>query len=363
MTAKPDLEALTSLRGIAAWFVVLYHVRLACVTIMPAPALALFAKGYLAVDFFFLLSGFVIWLSYRDRIAEGGKAAIPRYLARRFARIYPLHAVILTGAVGFALLLRAIGRANPAEYPFAELPLHYLLIQNWGFTDALAWNDPAWSISTEFAAYLLFPVIALATDWRRLSTPILLAAVSALILLLHGLFGLMAAPILDHAIPRTGLLRCLVQFSIGTILCALWMRWREKPALPALLSALAALLFAALALCADLPETLGAPAAFAAALLAAALTAQARANPLNIPALRYLGDISYATYLAHFLLFVLFKILFVGDDGQLGAATLVGFLLLTFAVSAALYHLIERPAQRLLNARFDALFARRAGAA
>jgi peptidoglycan/LPS O-acetylase OafA/YrhL len=357
VNAKPDLEALTSLRGIAAWFVVLYHVRLASVPVLSPLAIDIFAKGYLAVDFFFLLSGFVIWLSYRSRIAENGKTAIPHYLARRFARIYPLHFVILTGAVAFALLLKATGRANPAEYPFAELPLHYLLIQNWGFTDALSWNDPAWSISTEFAAYLLFPVIALATDWRRISTPALLALIAALILLLHGLFGVMGAPILDSAIPRTGLVRCLIQFSIGTIVCALWMRWREKPALPAALSALAAIFFVGFALGVDIPETLAVPAAFAAILLTVALTAEAKANPLNARLLRYLGDISYATDLAHFLLFILFKILFVGDDGQLSAALLIGFLLLTFAVSAALYHLIERPAQRLLNARFDAIFA------
>ena len=66
-----ELRALTSVRGIAAWFVVLYHIRLSIAGLSP-DWVAVFAKGYLAVDFFFLLSGFVIWLTWSDRLRAGG---------------------------------------------------------------------------------------------------------------------------------------------------------------------------------------------------------------------------------------------------------------------------------------------------
>ena len=362
MTGKPDLTALTSLRGIAAWYVVLYHIRLTTAEILPPEALAIFSKGYLAVDFFFLLSGFVIWLSYRDRISENGFAAIPGFLARRFSRIYPLHFVILCAAIAFALLLVGTGRANPQEFPFQELPLHLLLIQNWGFTTELSWNDPAWSISTETAAYLLFPVIALAIDWRTLSTPALLMLIALLTLALHGFFLAMGAPLLGQNIPQTGLVRCLILFTIGTVLCALWLRWKDHPAKPALFAIAATVTVGGLALLGIAPETIAVPLAFSGLLLAAALTATLPRNPLSAAPLHYLGEISYATYLAHFLLFVLFKILFVDEGGQLGWAGLAGFLALTLIASIALYHAIERPAQRILNERFDLLFARKAPA-
>lgn len=363
MTAKPDLAALTALRGIAAWYVVFYHVRTSSADLLPPVVLQIFAKGYLAVDFFFLLSGFVIWLSYRDRIAENGIGAIPRFLARRFARIYPLHFVILCGAILFALLLAATGRSSPEAYPWHELPLHLLLIQNWGFTTELSWNDPAWSISVETAAYLMFPLIALGTDWRAVSTPILLALIGLLAMALHGFFLAMDAPILDSAITQTGLLRCLIQFMIGTILCALWLRWRDRPARMATLALGVTATIGALALAGYMPETLAVPLAFSGILLAGALTANMAGNPLAARPLHYLGEISYATYLSHFLLFILFKLLFVNETGQIGAAALTGFLILVLVVSIALYHGIERPAQRYLNRHFDERLTRKASAA
>jgi peptidoglycan/LPS O-acetylase OafA/YrhL len=85
---KHELRTLTSLRGIAAWFVVLYHIRLSIAGLAPG-AVAFFAKGYLAVDFFFLLSGFVIWLSWGDRLRKERWRAVPGFLHKRLARIWP----------------------------------------------------------------------------------------------------------------------------------------------------------------------------------------------------------------------------------------------------------------------------------
>ncbi|QLC20961.1 acyltransferase [Parasphingopyxis sp. CP4] len=359
MKDRVNLGALTALRGIAAWYVVLYHVRLSSSDLFPESIVAIFSKGYLAVDFFFLLSGFVIWLSYRDRLSENGVAAIPHFLARRFARIYPLHFVILCGAVVFALLHIAVDRSSPEAFPLHELPLHFLLVQNWGFTDALSWNDPAWSISTEMAAYLLFPIIALGTDWRAVSTPILLALIASLALALHIFFVTMDAPLLGTNIPQTGLMRCLVQFTMGTLLCALWLRWRDNAGRMAIVAITGAAIAVGLVLSGSVPETLVVPLALASLLLAAALTAERRYNPLSSRPLIYLGEISYATYLCHFLLFDAFKIPFVDDSGQITMIALGGFLALTLIASMLLYHLVERPAQSALNERFDQLLKRK----
>ena len=345
MMDRHELRALTSVRGIAAWMVVLYHIRLS-IAGLPPPWLHFFAKGYLAVDFFFLLSGFVIWLSWGARLREGGWREVPAFLQKRVARIWPLHLVVLGGAVALAVLLALTGRANPAEYPFGELPLHVFLLQNWGFTDRLAWNDPAWSISCELAAYLAFPLLVRAVDWRALPSWLVVSAAAAFLLLLAAVMA--GQPTLGKDIAHFGLVRCLTEFAAGSAICALWLRWKSVPSLPAML----AFGFSAVAFVgwlAGAPETLAIPFAFAAMLLGLALTSGLRGNPLDSAPLHYLGEISYATYLSHFMLFVVFKLVFV-DDAHAVPPTLIGlFLAIVLGCSIALYHLIERPAQRWVN--------------
>jgi len=347
---KADLPALTGLRGVAAWFVVLYHIRLSAGAQVPPEALASFSKGYLAVDLFFMLSGFVLWLNYADRLRAEGLAAAPLFLARRLARIWPLHLFILAGAIAFAGLLQALGKINPETYPWAELPLHILLVQNWGFTSTLTWNVPAWSISCEWAAYLLFPFLVLAIDWRKVGAFATAAAILLLAFLLGALMESGGASTLGADVPRFGLLRALCEFAIGTAVCGLWLRWREGPVRPASISALLSLALTAAWLASLLSETVAVPLAFAALLLALALTAASGRNPLGWRPVHYLGRISYATYLVHYLLFILFKILFVDDAANVPLPLLGLFLALTFAASAALHHLVELPAQRWANA-------------
>ncbi|RYD20823.1 MAG: acyltransferase [Lysobacteraceae bacterium] len=336
------MRALTGVRGIAAWFVVFYHIRLS-IAGLPLPVRDVFAKGYLAVDFFFLLSGFVIWLTWSDRIRTGGAASIPSFLQKRIARIWPLHLVTLGGAVALALLLRATGRSDP-QFVFSELPLHILLLQNWGFTHHLAWNDPAWSISAELGAYLLFPVLVMAVDWRRMPTLALLGTAGGLLV---GLHLAMRAPTLGTDIPRYGLLRCLVEFTTGSIVCALWSRWRSASRAP-VCAALVAVLVAG-GWIAGAPETLVVPALFAAVLLVLALTAGRTANPFELRWMHYFGEISYATYLSHFILWKAFKLVFVSDATAVSPTKIALYLAIVLLTSIALYHLIERPAQRWLN--------------
>lgn len=345
MTA-PELRALTSVRGLAAWFVVLFHIR-GSIAGLPRAAEAVLAKGYLAVDFFFLLSGFVIWLTYAERLRAEGPAGVPRFLWRRIARIWPLHLVILGAGVALVLLLATTGRHDSVRFPFDELPLHVLLLQNWGFTQALSWNDPAWSISCELAAYLVFPWAVFAVDWRRLPGWTVVGAVAGMITLLHLILQAGGATTLGTDITRFGVVRCLAEFGAGTAVAALWQRWRDRrdAAVAALLVAVGAASGWAL----GMPETLAVPLLFAAALLALALTSGSRGNPLEGPALHYLGQISYSTYLAHYLLFFAFKLAFVRDASDVPLAMIALYLAMVLASSVWLFHGVERPAQRLLN--------------
>ncbi len=341
-TPVDELRALTGVRGVAAWFVVFYHIRLS-IAGLPIGVRDVFAKGYLAVDFFFLLSGFVIWLTWNDRIRLGGMASVPRFLQKRIARIWPLHLVTLAGAVSLALLLRATGRDDP-QFVFSELPLHVVLLQNWGFTRHLAWNDPSWSISAELGAYLLFPLLVMAVDWRRLPSVLLLTIAGGLLFAMHVTIG---APSLGADIPRFGLLRCLVEFTTGSIVCALWLRWRGAPR--AVLHAAASTAVLAVLWVVGMPETIVVPALFATLLLLLALTAGQLHNPFETRVVHYLGEISYATYLGHFLLWKAFKLVFVSSDVPVSPAWIALYVLMVLLASVTLYHLVERPAQRWLN--------------
>ena len=324
-----ELRQLTGARGLAAWAVVFYHLRRS-VEGVPAPVAAVLGKGYLAVDFFFLLSGFVIWLAWHERVA----AETTRFWQKRVARIFPLHLAMLGLAIALALLATARGRPDPA-FPWAELPLHVALVQAWGTTTGLHWNDPAWSISAELAAYLLFPLLVRAVDWRRWRTPALVGAAAAVLLALHVV---MAAPTLGTDIPRLGLVRCLAEFTVGTIVAAIYLRGGR--ALPPLATGLACLGAWAV----GEPETLAVPAAFAALLLA---LARHESSVLARRPFHWLGAISYATYLLHFLLWKAVKLALPALLAPPWVALLYCGAVL--AGSHLLYHRLELPAQRWIN--------------
>ena len=349
--APAELRSLTGARGIAAWLVVLFHLRMAAGSQLPDWVQAVLGKGYLAVDFFFVLSGFVLWLNYQQTFREYGFKAAPRFIARRIARIWPLHAVILAAAALFALALTLRGTPDSAQFPWAELPLHLLLVQNWGFTSSLTWNDPAWSISCELAAYLLFPLLVVTVDWRRFSKPALLILIiatgAALALALQALGGLT----MNTDIPRLGLIRAVGEFAMGTMVAAVWLDWRtrSRTSLAPWLASLFAVVFLAATL---LSEIAAAAIAWPLILLGLALADGTRLNFLRSAPVHYLGRVSYSTYLVHYLLFIAFKLLL--DRAVDVPLLMLGlYMLLTFGASVLLHHLIELPGQRLLNHGYD----------
>src|SRR4029434_2342184 len=101
------------IRGVAAWFIVLFHIRTGARTQLPETLMAILDKGYLAVDLFFMLSGFVLWLNYAERLRGHGIAGVPSFVARRLARIWPLHIFILALTVMLALAQSVAGDINP----------------------------------------------------------------------------------------------------------------------------------------------------------------------------------------------------------------------------------------------------------
>ncbi|HEX8667226.1 MAG TPA: acyltransferase [Allosphingosinicella sp.] len=341
--AAPDkggeILALTALRGIAAWWVVLFHLRLMLVPYLPPAAIRFLAHGNLAVDFFFLLSGFVMYLNYAGRIR--GWPSVGDFLFSRFARVYPLHLLMLLGFLGYFGAAALFGRGGFEESP-GYFAASLLLVQNWGFLGRLGWNVPAWSISAEAFAYLLFPALLLGLAPAKRPAWFLVAAAAVLGVSVHLYFAAFGFDF-PNEVPRTGLFRCVVQFTMGMMLCELYRRLAGRPELKRTLILAAAVLAAAYV-------SFGAPVlplAWAALILAYAL---GRGGLFEAPPLVWLGRVSYATYLCHYLALTLFRYAFVEEGKPVAPALLGLYLLGVLAASAGLYHGFERPAQRRLLA-------------
>ena len=163
------LSNLTPLRGIAALLVAVFHFEMAIARFVPAKQTMFFEKCYLMVDLFFIMSGFIILHVYKDDFANRFEInRFKKYIIARFARIYPLHFFAMLLLVILVIVFSPPGTyPNPIENP-AAIPTGFLLLHSYYIHNLYTWNIPSWSISAEWAAYLLFPFLALFLNKKKL---------------------------------------------------------------------------------------------------------------------------------------------------------------------------------------------------
>jgi len=159
---RAEVKALTGLRGVAALLVALYHVNPNLIA--PTAAGRFVGKGYLWVDLFFVLSGFLLAMNYAGRFAGGWSlGAWLDFLLHRLARIYPLYLALVAASLAYSLVLYGGLHASappPAlklSEPARDVAANLLMVQSWGLGKSI--DGVAWSLSTEWAAYLLFPLL------------------------------------------------------------------------------------------------------------------------------------------------------------------------------------------------------------
>lgn len=347
MTPTPvDLRPLTALRFMAALWVVFY-------TFWPnldvgfLPNLA--AKGYLGVELFFVLSGFILSHVYLHAFAEK-RFSYRGFLWARIARVYPLHVFTLLGVMALGLAAVAVGMSiDDSVLSWKTLPAHLLMVHAWGFAGEAGWNHPSWSISAEWFAYLAFPLFALAA-WPLRRRPWVAAAGAAVFLMgLYAAFERFAGFPLTEATFRWGALRIVPCFAYG---CALYLVYRRAPLPRAeLLALLAALVMVASASV----MAWDAITVLAAGLLILALASipAGKAGWLGSKPAVYLGEISYSVY----MVCAPWQILAVNlaaratgaEDKRLHVLVWMGIILGLIAAAAATYHLVERPARKALR--------------
>ncbi len=144
---------LTAIRGFAALWVVGHHLQFELSYAGYPAAGWLFRPGYVAVDIFFVLSGFVITAVHRHLT----RAGLGDFFLRRIFRLYPLHLFVLALILGLWLWSEArFGAHDPTER-LRDLPIVVLLLQPY-LIHGLTWNTVSWSIGVELLCYALFPL-------------------------------------------------------------------------------------------------------------------------------------------------------------------------------------------------------------
>jgi len=223
--SKKHYEILDSLRGVAAIMVVIFHIF---ETFSGGDHLKqIINHGYLAVDFFFVLSGFVIGYAYDDR---WGKMTLKGFFKRRLIRLHPMIVVgMIIGAIGFYI------SASPIVFPgISSVPVwKMLLIMLIGFTlipvptslDIRGWGEmhpldgPAWSLFFEYVGNLLYALFIRKFSNKLLALLVFLAGCATIHLAVTSPHGDMVGGwSLDPTQLRVGFTRLLYPFFAGLLL-------------------------------------------------------------------------------------------------------------------------------------------------
>ena len=378
-------EALDGWRGACALLVALHHLSLDSSLL----SLGLIRNAYLFVDFFFVLSGFVITHSYWTRLNDA--ASLQDFTVRRFARVWPLHAFLLAIFVGveglrFAFLEQSgIALQTPPFSPpndVLSIWTNLFLLHAMGFSDHTSWNYPSWSIGAEFWTYLIFGLVfvyALNSKPRyhpaiaNLATVMIIIA-SAVTLFLFSKHGMDAT--FDY-----GLVRCVYGFFMGHLTYRLWQAtrnmnfpWRSLEIL------IVAGAIGFVALLADTDLQFLAPVCFAGVVLVFSFEAGPVSGLLRSRPMQWVGVHSYTIYMVH--VFVLLNLiyrpakmiehisgiqLFVDVGSASGglkvldmgsemssAILLIAYIAITLILSWILFKFLEEPSQNWIVSRWKA---------
>ena len=354
---RRHIKPLTSLRGIAAIFVFVHHLLvyyLSDVGLGLSAYTQLIHNGYLWVDFFFILSGFLLTLLYHEGVVDNSLSKRD-FLIRRISRIYPLHLFVLALflVLQLALFLKGNMEAFSGKYSlfdfFRSLFLMHAVQWHPFFTP---WNGPSWSISAEWWAYLLFPwLVILVFRFRgRLASPLFWLTCAV------ALLGV--SSVTTRQLDLTGylgLMRCFIEFSMGIMLYSTVYRsglagkWLAH-------SGVQLTLFAGVLLSLHY-EGLDVLSVFLMLLVVASVCDRETrvTRVLSHPWLIYLGTISYSIYMVHWFIFSLLDKSarlalgievrhFQTWEGNLSVGLIC--TLLVFITSVISFHLVEEPMRK-----------------
>lgn len=238
---KPEIKSLNGLRFVAAMAVVVYHyfamgepmdaAQSAAREHGPIGAflaswLPMLHDGHLAVDFFAILSGFVLSYAYADDVVAG-RFDCGEFMRRRFARIYPLHFATLLFCVAMGAAARGldIPLGHPESFAASAILPNIMMTHSFGATHALTFNGPSWFISAEWFMYMAFPVLVVMLSKSGLPSVPRFVIAMALFLIAYY-YWRPGGALLTHRTFNYGVVRVALEFLIGLTLYQLYAEYR-----------------------------------------------------------------------------------------------------------------------------------------
>jgi peptidoglycan/LPS O-acetylase OafA/YrhL len=343
------IEDLTCCRALFAAWVFAYHLNLqAHYDQFLGPASGLISHGPLGVDGFFILSGMILAYAHPGLTTTLNQARA--FCLKRLVRIYPVHlAMILALALmlGTAFVLQVHPR-DPDRFSMRELLSHLTLLHAWGASDRWAWNYPSWSISAEWAGYLMFPLL-----WPLLRRQ---NGKTLTLVLLLTILGAVGARVLAriYGLSLTydgGLYRFFPDFIAGICILPLLgcLRWRVSGHLSAAFGGVVAVTgaLAGFQVLTIIGLWLG---------LAGLMQAHQQGRPVvlaRIPGMVWLGEISYSYYMSFALVETLQSTVWRRLDIEPSQAKLIyaiGTTAMTLGLATLAWWLVEKPALQVFAA-------------
>ncbi|NIJ50888.1 acyltransferase family protein [Dyadobacter arcticus] len=382
------ISNLTPLRGIAAMLTVIFHVDLMLglggnSLVKTADSLFL-SRMYLMVDFFFILSGFVMCHVYGKWFRDSVSASeFRRFTIARFARIYPLHLLSLLSMV---VILTVAGYAGvPKHFIFEpnnnvwSFISNLLLIQAMNVHDWFTWTHAAWSISVEWWMYMLFPFLVrpfVNMGWAGRIAVVAFSYAGYLLLtfvILRNAPAPAALPFFTadplnntiNACVQYSFLRCLSGFMLGMIANQVYKEDWGKGLLANGYVFLA--LTAGMLVCMHFATYDFITVSFLPFMLLSAAYGSPKMNSFfGTKALQRLGDLSFSIYLMHqpLMLIIIKAYSYYQNktEGIYGPPPVpsilpawiicIAFILLTLIVCSVTYRFVEVPARNYLNHKF-----------
>ncbi|MGA9658592.1 MAG: acyltransferase [Asticcacaulis sp.] len=208
--------SLDVLRFLAAGFILLFHYG----TMAPinlAALMPVFSQGWLATDFFLLLSGYILSRAYGRRLITSHMRRTHFFL-RRFARLWPSHILVLLAFGAFFVVSSAAGFApnHPEKYGLMDFFTQAFLVQGWGLSQIPAWNVPTWTLSVLMVCYGLFSIYLPLVYNRSLAFMLIMSAI--VLLAAHILAQVLAQHAFVDLPFQWGLLRALPLFILGNLI-------------------------------------------------------------------------------------------------------------------------------------------------
>ena len=351
--AHRRFEALDSLRGVCAVLVVMFH--------MPVAShwrdWGLVQHGYLFVDYFFVLSGFVIAHAYSQRLKTPVDAG--RFMVRRLGRVWPLHALMLAAFIGLELvrLWAPFDGATPftRDRSVESIFTNLFLIQAFHIHPSLTWNGPAWTLSVEVGCYVVFAGLLLATPraWRWVGA--VLAVIGAVIVLTQAKRYMNTT--YDFAFPRAA-----YGFFLGCLLQGVWTRIPRLKGTAATVLELATVVGVCIFIgFATGPTTVLVTLLFVFSVWVFAGEEGALSRLLDSRPLVTLGRWSFAIYMVHMFVLVVTLIIARKLDWLPGGRRIdfgspwlndlfaVGLFGLIVVLAVLAHRFVEQPAQRMID--------------